>query len=325
MNLNSKILVTGGSGFIGTNIVQYYLTRGFEVINLDIKKPRNIEHEIFWVKLNILDYHKLEYWIKNYQPDYLIHLAAITDLNVTGKSDQYLANYDGVKNVINVLKKCGSIKRAVFASTMLVCKVGYLPKHINDYCPTTLYGQSKVKAENLIKKEKKLSFEPVIIRPTSLWGPWFGEPYLQYFLAIKNKKFVKFGRNLGTKTFGYVDNAVHQINAILSYKGSIKISEIFYIGDRPGINIGEWADLISEIIGTSPAPTIPQELAIVLSKMGDFIQFLGFNSPITSFRLRNMLTDNLINLDNIYDIAGDSPYSIHDGILNTIEWIEEYC
>ena len=43
-----KIVITGGSGFIGTNLVQFYIEKGFDVISLDISKPRNKLHLRCW-------------------------------------------------------------------------------------------------------------------------------------------------------------------------------------------------------------------------------------------------------------------------------------
>ena len=43
-----KILITGGSGFIGTNMVDYYINNGIEIINVDIVKPLNSSHNLNW-------------------------------------------------------------------------------------------------------------------------------------------------------------------------------------------------------------------------------------------------------------------------------------
>lgn len=50
-----RILVTGGSGFIGTNLVDYYLSKGEEVINFNIAPPKNAQHKPYWRKVDILD------------------------------------------------------------------------------------------------------------------------------------------------------------------------------------------------------------------------------------------------------------------------------
>ena len=188
-----KIIVTGGSGFIGTNLIEYYSNKGLQILNLDIAPPQNPKHKEYWHKLDLLDYNLLQKNILDFNPHYLINLAARTDLN-GGSIDEYEINYQGVINLIDILKKCTSIERVIFASTMLVCKLGYQPKNDNDFKPNTIYGNSKVKCEEVIKNSKNVNFTILIIRPTSIWGPWFGDPYKRYFEMINPDYFLIFPR-----------------------------------------------------------------------------------------------------------------------------------
>ena len=48
-----KILVTGGSGFIGTNLMEYYLSKGVEALNFSTDPPKNPEHKSYWRKVDI--------------------------------------------------------------------------------------------------------------------------------------------------------------------------------------------------------------------------------------------------------------------------------
>jgi nucleoside-diphosphate-sugar epimerase len=97
---------------------------------------------------------------------------------------------------------------------MLVSKVGYQPKHDYDYNPSTIYGESKVITEELIRVNS-LPYEWAILRPTSIWGPWFGEPYRNFFDMMISKKYFHIGDRGCTKTYGFVENAVYQIDSIL--------------------------------------------------------------------------------------------------------------
>lgn len=321
MRKKSRIIVTGGSGFIGTNLIQFYIEKGIEVINYDIIKPRNPAHIRFWKKLDILDKNNLEKNLIKFKPDYIVHLAAKTDLN--GKNiEEYCVNYIGVQNVIKSLKQVPSIKRVIIASSMLVCKIGYRPLHFSDYNPSTFYGESKVLAELVVKKEQNKLFDILIIRPTSIWGPWFGSPYYQFFRAIKYKLFFKFGEQLATKTFGYVGNSVIQINALLYNKIDVNELDVYYIGDCPPLCISDWADLIANKMGLSPPLKLPFKLIKITSIIGDYIGMFGLKFPINSFRFNNMTLDNIVDLSKINAIIDKKLYSTNQGVVNTIKWME---
>ena len=89
-----KILITGGSGFIGTNMVEHFVNKGDEVLNIDWNAPQNSDHQKYWENVDILDYAKLETAITKFAPDYVVHLAARTDLY--GKTlDDYKSNTVG--------------------------------------------------------------------------------------------------------------------------------------------------------------------------------------------------------------------------------------
>ena len=90
-----KIIITGASGFIGTNLLQYLVNHKHEIKNLDINPPRNATHLPYWEQVDITDRHALTQAFVKYDPDYIIHLAARTDLD--GKSlDDYKSNTLGV-------------------------------------------------------------------------------------------------------------------------------------------------------------------------------------------------------------------------------------
>jgi len=175
-----KVLVTGGSGFIGTNLVDALLKEGATVLNLDQSKPLKEEHLASWKGVDILDYANLERAILNFDPEVIVHLAAVTDLD--GTTDEYYkSNIVGTQNIIEIAKKVKALKRVLYTSSMYVCQPGYIPKNYDDYKPHTVYGESKVKGELMVKAIKDPAYSWVIIRPSSIWGPWFSVPYIIFF------------------------------------------------------------------------------------------------------------------------------------------------
>lgn len=312
-----KILITGGSGFIGTNIVEFY-TKQHDVLNIDIREPRNKKNLKYWKQADIRDQELLSSIIAAFSPDYIVHLAARTDLNGKTLSD-YDSNIDGVENILKIASKIKNLKKIIITSSMLVCQRGYTPKNQFDYAPSTLYGQSKVKTEELTWLNKP-SCDWAIIRPTSIWGPWFGTPYRDFFDRVKSNSYFHIGHKSCTKTYGYVENAVYQIDKILFSDTTDENNKVFYIGDNPPIFIEEWANQIASLCGNKII-RIPYMLIYCAAIFGDILGKLHIRFPMTSFRLKNMTTDNVIDLENTYAIAPTPPVKRLDAIKRTLDWM----
>ena len=207
-----KILITGASGFIGTNLLES-LREEYEVVNVDFNAPRNKKHIGYWLNVDIVDFATLQKVVVDFNPDYIVHLAARTDLD--GKTlEDYNANTIGVENILKVANELPALKKIIITSSMLVCKAGYMPLHQHDYNPTTVYGESKVRTEQITWSNPP-KCDWAILRPTSIWGPWFGVPYRNFFDMVKSKMYFHIGHRSCSKTYGYVKNAVYQIKQIL--------------------------------------------------------------------------------------------------------------
>lgn len=316
-----KFLITGGSGFIGTNIIEKLLgDSNLELMSLDIKAPKIETHRQYWKQVDLRNRDDVMVAIKAFAPDYVIHLGARTDLNGKNLQD-YDANIGGVRNVLDAIAVAGTVKRAVFASSMYVCEPGYMPKDFEDYAPHTLYGESKVETERIIKSANP-SYTWSIIRPTSIWGPWFGEPYNRFFHIVLKRMYFHMGKRACKKTYGYVDNAVYQIMSILNTDEEKVNRKVFYIGDYEPYDITEWANEIAGHAGIK-IPNIPYFCFKLAGWFGDFLKLFGISFPMTSFRLHNMTTYNVHNLKPIKEIAPDLPVGREEGTIKTLEWIKE--
>ncbi|GGF08211.1 NAD-dependent epimerase/dehydratase family protein [Flavobacterium limi] len=316
----NKILVTGGSGFIGTNLIEALVLDGYVVLNIDVKEPPQKKFSKYWEKVDINSFDALKNAIDVFNPNYIIHLAARTDLNGLELKD-YDLNILGVENILKIANKLNSLKKIIITSSMLVCHGGYYPKNQFDFKPTTIYGESKVITEKIVW-ENKPSCDWAIIRPTSIWGPWFGIPYRHFFDMIISKKYFHIGNKGCTKTYGYVGNAVYQIKQILFSETKNESKKVFYIGDDPAINIEEWANEISAELGNKIFK-MPYFLIKCAALFGDFLKLFNFGFPLNSFRLNNMTTDNVLDLTNTYEIAPNLPYTRKHGIENTLKWLSE--
>ena len=320
-----KVLVTGGSGFIGTNMVSLLIDMGFDVVNYDIIKPKLESHLKFWHEIDICNKSQLSTLIQKDRPDYIIHLAARTDLNEIAFLEGYNVNIEGVRNIMDEAVNLTKLKRIVVASSMLVCKLGYTPVGFDDYSPNSLYGESKVYTEKIVKE---YNIDWIIVRPTSIWGPWFGEPYKNFFdLVINGTYFNIPAKYSSTKTYGYVENTCMQIfNLLISEDLSVK-RNFFYLGDIEPLNITDWAIRIRQLNYQSNPINMPLWVLKFAAMIGDVLKYrFGIHKfPMNSFRFKNMTTDNIISdVKRTVEITKCcSQNNIDQEIVATLNWLKK--
>ena len=318
--MNKKILVTGGSGFIGTNIIEFYEGK-CDLLNLDILAPRNKAQNKYWEEVSLLDKEELTNAIFKFNPDIVFHMGARTDLD--GKSlDDYAANTKGVENLIEATKEIGSIEKIIFASSRLVCEIGYTPKDEYDYKPSTIYGESKIIGEKIVREHKDLKKDWVIVRPTSLWGPWFDIPYKNFFDTInKNLYFHPKGLKIH-KNFGYIGNCVHILDKLTNNK-SLK-GKTVYLSDFESLEVYDWANLISQQFHNKNGKSAPLFVLKMLATIGDVLKTVGYkNPPITNFRLNNLLTNMEYDTSNVEAVVGKLPFSLEEATIKTCNWYKK--
>jgi len=316
----TRILITGGSGFIGTNLVEYYARLGHEILNIDKESPQNPNHLQYWKPCNILDLPKLKNDISEFDPKYIFHLAARTDLD--GRTlDEYQDNTVGVENLIEAIKCLNDLNGVIFFSSRLVCKIGYVPINSDDYRPSTFYGESKMIGEQIVKSSKTIPCPWDIVRPTSIWGPWFDIPYKNFFTAVINKRyFHPKGKNV-FKSFGYVGNTVYELDRIM-FRKELERGQTFYLGDYPPLELKQFADLISIEYGGTGVPEIPLVILRFAAFLGDLIKYIGYKKvPLTSFRLDNIVTDMTYDLKPLQNIVGNLPFTMTEGVRTTLTWM----
>jgi nucleoside-diphosphate-sugar epimerase len=313
-----RILVTGGSGFIGTNLLDFYSTDpSVEALSYDCRTPLDRDHSDRSVQGDVLDAARLRAVISDFEPTELVHLAARTDL--AGPSmDDYRANVEGVRVVLECAAGTPSLRRAVFASSRLVCDTGETPISEFDYCPPNCYGRSKVVGEQLVRAYG-LPSEWVIVRPTSIWGPWGAAPYRDFFLSLARGTYVHPGRAHTRKHYGFVGNTVYQIDRMLDAPADQVHGRTFYLADPEPIDVLEFATAIRQALGRKPPRSVPSLMLKGLALIGDVVQASGITGfPLSSSRLSHLQMDMLFDLGEMSRVVGPLPWSAQDGIAATI-------
>ena len=317
-----RILVTGGSGFIGTNLIDYFSDKNIELLNIDIKKPQLNSHIQYWTMCNILDKEHLIEQFENFQPNVVIHLAARADNEGTSLND-YRENIEGTINLLEAVKNTRTVQRIIITSTQFVYyHKNELPVNEEDFAPYTIYGESKVLTENHTRNAN-LNCIWTIIRPTRVWGFW--QPgRLSFYKMLKKGIYIHPGRQPVKRAFGYVGNVIYQIMKIIEAEERVVNKKVFYVGDMP-INLIDWVEGFSQRISDKKVIFAPRIIVRFFAYLGDILKFIGIEIPINSYRFKSLTTnDDNIPMEPTFKAFGKPPYSLKEGIEQTVELIKLY-
>ena len=155
-----NILITGGAGYIGSHITEILLKKRKKVFlldNLSTGHRKLINKKARFFKLDIHNKKKIQKLIKKYKIDSIIHLAANLVIGEGQKKPKkyYKNNVLGTQKLLEACKNT-SIKNVIFSSTAAIYKEGqYQVSEQSTIKPKSVYGQTKIKAENLIKNFAK--------------------------------------------------------------------------------------------------------------------------------------------------------------------------
>lgn len=319
----TRTLVTGGSGFIGSNLIRHLGAQGHTLLNLDLAEPMDAEARALWRRQDILDAAGLRAQVEAFDPDFIVHLAARTELDGRSLAD-YPANTTGVQNLIDAAAAAPRLRKVIFASSRLVCRIGYQPTGPRDYQATTPYGQSKVEGEKLVYADRSLRAEWAIVRPTSIWGPFFRVPYRNFFDAVRRGHYVQPRGVRVHKSFGFVGNTVVQLQRLLEAEPGRIHGQMYYLADYEPLELHDWSGRVARTMGVRAPREIPMAVLQLMARTGDLLAALGWRGvPLTSFRLDNLITPMVHDLEPLRAVCGPTPHSLEDGVRATVAWIQQ--
>lgn len=318
-----KILITGASGFIGSNLVPYFQERGYEVLNLSELPPRDSKQQSVYKHCDVNDRDQVLSLFKAFKPRYVIHMAARTDLD--GKTlEDYKSNIGGVQNVIDAVNSVGTVERALYASSRLVFEIGHTPKHLYDYKPTTPYGESKVETERIVRAQSADAVPWTLFRPTSIWGEWFDIPYKGFFLSVAANRYMHPKGLRIPKSYGYVGNTCYELDCYLNAPVEKVNGQVFFTLDYPAIDILGFGTAIQKAVGSKPIRQVPMSFLRGLATTGDILKAAGMrNPPLTSFRLNNLITPMEYEHQREEAICGKLPFTMEEGVERTVRWLRD--
>jgi nucleoside-diphosphate-sugar epimerase len=258
-----KILITGGAGFIGSNLVDRLINQGNKVIVIDdlsTGKKENLNPEADFHQVSICDFEKIEPLFQGV--DYVFHLAALPRVPVSVK-DPVGTSQVNIMGTINVFKAASDnkVKRIIFASSSSVYgDQEKLPLREEMTCsPISPYALQKLAGEQWAKLFTDLYNLPIIsLRFFNIYGPR-NDPESDYSLVIA--KFLKqksegrtltiFGDGEQTRGFCYIDDLLDALlKAMTSEK--LKGGEVMNIGSEKSHSVNYLAKLLSDKIEYLP-------------------------------------------------------------------------
>jgi len=314
-----RLLVTGGSGFIGTHVARKATSCGVEWLNLDIRPPVSGEYPMNWRQVDIMDSERLNAAVHDFNPTHLLHLAARTDTDSDVLSD-YAVNTVGTMNVLLASATTPALERFVFTSTQFVLRPGVVGRSDLHFDPHTSYGDSKSMGELLTRSSMPTS-SWVIVRPTNIWGPWHPRYANEFWRVLARGLYVHPSGRDARRTYGYVGNVVEQMWAALILPAQRVTGKVFYLGDPP-IHLKEWTDAFSVALLGRPVRTVPAGVLRAMALGGDLGKRLGFRVPLTTSRFRSMTEDYITPTEGSIRDLGTTGVSLDDGVRETVEWLQ---
>jgi GlcNAc-P-P-Und epimerase len=314
-----RVLVTGGSGFIGRRLVPHLLASGYTVANFDVAPPAECAQRVCWREGSILDRGRLETVCRDFKPNCMVHLAALAVME--GRSlDDFKANTEGTANALTVVRALGDVERLVITSSQHVRRPGSGPAaHDEDYAPHGLYGESKIITEQLTR-QAGLAGHWTIIRPTAVWGPNHPFHVEALWRLIFQDRYVHPSHDPVVRAYGYVENVVWQIERILALPASLTNGRTLYVGDENVRQI-DWVNGFSRALSGREVRTAPLPLIRGLAWVGDGFRACGLRFPMYSERLFNLVTPNPVPMQPTFDVLGHGPFSMEKGIAETAAWL----
>ncbi len=312
-----KILVTGGSGFIGSNLVNYLIKKNYFVINIDklayssntYNKPQNRNYKFF--KLDINNKNQLKKIIEKYKPECVFNIAAEThvDRSIDSPFQFMHSNIMGVFSLLEVIKNFSKKNKKIKLVHISTNEV-YGDIKINrssekyPYNPSSPYSASKASADHLIKSYVRTYNLPAVISNCcNNYGPYqFPEKLIPKMITniLNNRSLPIYAKGQNSREWIFVEDHCEALYKIFK-KG--KIGESYNVGSNLNLkNI----DLVKMIL------KIFKRKGFKLGKNVK-IKFVK-DRPGHDFRYA-------LNSKKIFkELKWKSKTNINKGLNNTVDW-----
>ncbi|MCG6551395.1 MAG: NAD(P)-dependent oxidoreductase [Candidatus Magnetominusculus sp. LBB02] len=310
-------LVTGGTGFIGSHLVEELIRRGFNVSCLTRSKARLLWLEGFPVNLiegDCRTVDSLKELIGDF--DYIFHLAGIT--KAASAAEFYCTNSKGTSNLIDMAMRYNKkLRRFVHVSTLAAagpCEAGVPAEASAEARPVSDYGKSKLEGEQCVLKYKD-DLPVTIIRPPAVYGPRDKDMHI-IFKMIKHGIFPHWG--ISYYSLIYVEDLVRAMAD--SVNSDKTVGKTYYLSD---FNIYSNCDIASTIAEELNCHYLKVRVPkFLMHPIASISEKLSKHSIINSDKIRELNhTHWVCNSDEaMRDFEFDPKVCLKEGIKWTANW-----
>lgn len=315
-----KILVTGSEGFVGKVLVAQLLDSGHEVEGIDRVKTPSLKYKLYQLDL------AAEISVTTASYDVLIHCAAAKGDWDISDEEFYEDNVVATENLLNYVRKC-KVKKIIHFSTVAIYS-----RDVTDGSETTkiepdsVYGQTKLDSEILIRKYAEESEIPtVILRPSVIYGR---NNYANMFNLIQQlNRALPFQINpFGiTKSHVSVRNVVDVVLRFSNPSYSVNGLEIYNLTERPYYNLKNMIRIICDELEVKP-PKVYLPIWLVAIPFG-ILEFSGKllkkDMGFTLDRLRKFSSSTHYTSEKLWSHTGNQKYSSESELRDMVKWYKE--
>jgi nucleoside-diphosphate-sugar epimerase len=324
-----KVLVTGGTGFVGRHLVRALIEKG-ALVKMLVRKTSSLEEfkniGVEFIQGDITDRGPLDGIARDI--DIVYHLAAMGHVSAISEAayrEFFEINVNGTQNLA---KECCHHRVNKFIHFSSTAAMGLIKKPLVDETvpcqPATPYQRSKYKSEELVQRYWKENGLPaVILRPCMIYGVGGGGEFLKFCRLIKKGFFPKIGRGKNLTPIVHVRDVVQ---AAMQAKEKGKPGEIYLIASNMSYEMDEIRRLIAKYLGVvKPYPYVPYKVAIIgaygLEMMAKLFKFVPV---VTSRNIESTVTDRVFSISKARAELGYLPkVDLEDGIKETIVWYKD--
>jgi GlcNAc-P-P-Und epimerase len=311
-----KILILGGSGFIGSRLAPLLLSAGHQVTIGDLSQPTG--HNAQWVKADVTDPASLVAACQGM--DVVINLAAVHRDDVRPLSLYDKVNVEGAANVCKACDAAG-VKRIIFTSSVAIYGV---PQGEADESapvnPFNDYGRTKWEAEKVFTPWANAdpSKSLVIIRPTVVFGEGNRGNVYNLLKQACSRKFFMVGSGTNQKSMAYVQNIAGFLAFCVSMPTGI---HIYNYVDKPDYNMN---DLVARIMTHQGRPAkplrIPYFIAWMLAATCDIVAFITRkNLPFSRVRLMKFCANTRFASNKMRATGYKPPFTLDEALNRTLD------